>query len=81
MKIEFGICADELSKQLKDYNLPKETIESWQSIADFIILAHIDNAINDKSFYKCNELRGRIIAKTIKESAESRLKELQEWKK
>lgn len=81
MKIEFGICADKLSKQLKDYNLPKETIDAFQSIADFIISANIDNAINDKSFYKCNAVLGRIIAKTIKEAAEARLKELQEEKK
>lgn len=81
LKIEFGICADELSKQLKEYNLPKEKIDSWQSIADFIIYAYIDNAINDNSFSKCNKVLGRIIAKTIEEAAEAQIKELQEKQK
>lgn len=76
LEIEFGLCADELSKQLKEYNLPKEKIDSWQSIADFIISAKIAGAINDKSFSKCNKLLGQIIAKSIKEAAEARLKEL-----
>lgn len=67
MNIEFGLCADELSKQLKEFNLPKETVDIWQGIADFIITAHISKSINDNSFFKCNKLLGGIIAKAIKE--------------
>ena len=67
MNIEFGLCATELSEQLKEFNLPKETVDVWQGIADFIISAHISKAINDKAFYKCNQLLGSDISKTIKE--------------
>lgn len=67
MNIEFGLCAAELSEQLKEFNLPKETVDVWQGIADFIISAHISKAINDKAFYKCNQLLGSDISKTIKE--------------
>ena len=65
--IEFGLCSKQLSTQLAEYNLPKQQIDAWQAIADFIITAHINKSINDNSFYKCNKLLGKIIATAIKE--------------
>lgn len=67
MQIEFGIFAKDLSEQLCEFNVPKEKTDCWQSIADFIITAHIHHAIGDKQFEKLNSLLGHIIAKEIKE--------------
>lgn len=66
MTIEFGICAKELSEQLADFNLPKEKIDAWQSIANFIITAHIIHAVTDNGVSKLNKLLGSMIAEEIK---------------
>ena len=68
MTIEFGLCAKELSEQLKEYNLPKEKTDAWQSIANFIITAHITHAITDKGVYKLNKLLGSMIAEEIRKN-------------
>ena len=66
MTIEFGLCAKELSEQLKEYNLPKEKTDAWQSIADFIITAHFTHAVTDKGAFKLNNLLGKMIAEEIR---------------
>lgn len=66
LSIEFGLCAKELSEQLADFNLPKEKIEVWQGIADFIITAHISHAATDKTVTKLNKLLGSMISQEIK---------------
>lgn len=66
VNIEFGLCADELKEQLKEFNFPNEQVAVWQGIADFIITAHIDHAITDKSQYKLNKLLGSMIVSEIK---------------
>ena len=66
LNIEFGLCADELSEQLKEFNLPNEQVAIWQGIADFIITASISQAITDKAHYKLNKLLGSMIAEKIR---------------
>ena len=70
MTIEFGLCAKELSEQLKDYNLLKEKIDAWQSIANFVITAHITHAVTDKGVFKLNKLLGSMIAEEIRKNNE-----------
>ena len=67
MNIEFGIMAKDLKDQLCEFDIPSEQITSWQSIADFIITAHISHAIGDKQFEKLNNLLGSMIATYLKE--------------
>lgn len=69
MTIEFGITAKDLKDQLCVFNIPNEQLTSWQSIADFIITAHISHAIGDKQFEKLNALLGNKIATYLKERA------------
>ena len=57
-----------MKKEIKiaGFNVPDETITSWQCIADFIITAHIDHAIGDKQFEKLNALLGKMIARYLR---------------
>jgi hypothetical protein len=71
LSIEFGLFADELNEQLKEFNIPNEKVAIWQGIADFIITASITHAITDKAHYKLNNLLGSIIAKEIQKKYES----------
>jgi hypothetical protein len=66
MTIEFGLCAKKLSEQLKEFNISKEKTAEWQSIADFIITAHIHHAITDKQGEKLNILLGKKISRYLK---------------
>lgn len=71
LTIEFGLCAEDLSKQLADFDLPKEKISEWQAIADFIVTAHFRKAATDNAVTKLNKLLGSIIAQEIRERSEN----------
>ena len=70
MNIEFGLCADELSKQLEEFNFPAEKVAIWQGIADFILTASISHAIGDKQVVKLNSLLGHMIVEEVKKVIE-----------
>ena len=48
----------------------KSRLRKWQSIADFIISAHINHCITDKQEEKLNVLLGKKISKYIKDKGE-----------
>lgn len=71
LELEFGIFAKDLKEQLCvcGFNVPSEKVSSWQSIADFILTAHIHKAIGDKQYEKLNILLGKTIADYLKGEA------------
>lgn len=51
IEINFGLFADSLTEQLKDY-LPKEIAQKYDDIAKFLMSAHLDGKLTDKQEHK-----------------------------
>lgn len=53
---KMGLFAPPLEKQLKEFNIPKEKTDEWETILFFIYRNHISGKITDKEeikLYNC----------------------------
>ena len=47
-ELEFGVFADPLAEQLKEFNIPAEQVEKWEVIKYFILSANIHDVATDR---------------------------------
>ena len=48
VEIKIGLFAPPLEEQLKEFNIPKEKTDGWETISSFIYRNHILGKITDK---------------------------------
>ena len=65
--IMFGIFAEPLSEQLKEFNIPKEKTDEWDIIRNFVFSAHIKGIITNKAIDKIFDYLAKQISDYIKE--------------
>lgn len=66
MTIEFGLFANPLPEQLKDFEIDKEKIKYWENIVDFLMSAHLDKRLTDREQTKLYDYLVQQIEKEIK---------------
>lgn len=66
MTIEFGLFANSLSEQLKEFDIDKGKVKYWENIVDFLMSAHLDKRLTDREQRKLYDYLVEEIEKEIK---------------
>lgn len=66
MTIEFGLFANSLSEQLKEFDIDKDKVKYWENVVDFLMSAHLDKRLTDREQeklygYLINQIREEIV--------------------